>query len=152
MSHIDWYDVITSARASTVAHVVPSPAFVFVFVATSWTNLAPIISNLSSNSIAFATLTLIYMTHVWLMCMTHVYDSYVWLVCMTNWLPVNPSLVIFGLPQLCLIITVFPFELIWTHPMTSSSLRPARVIKQEQSRKLDTGQWRHQLQWARYTL
>ena len=45
------------ALASTVAVVVPSPAFSFVLLATSCTSLAPIFWNLSCNSIALATVT-----------------------------------------------------------------------------------------------
>ena len=45
------------ARAKTVAVVVPSPAFSFVLLATSWTSFAPIFWNLSCNSIALATVT-----------------------------------------------------------------------------------------------
>jgi len=40
-----------------VAVVVPSPAVSFVLLATSYTNLAPMFSNLSSNSISLAILT-----------------------------------------------------------------------------------------------
>ena len=40
-----------------VAVVVPSPAVSFVLLATSYTNFAPIFSNLSSNSISLAILT-----------------------------------------------------------------------------------------------
>ena len=43
--------------ASTVAVVVPSPAKSFVLFATSYTNLAPIFSNLSFNSISLAMVT-----------------------------------------------------------------------------------------------
>ena len=45
------------AWAKTVAVVVPSPATSFVFSDTSFTSLAPIFSNLSSNSISFAIVT-----------------------------------------------------------------------------------------------
>ena len=45
------------ACARTVAVVVPSPATSFVFVDTSFTSLAPMFSNLSSNSISFAIVT-----------------------------------------------------------------------------------------------
>ena len=44
-------------RARIVAVVVPSPATSLVLFATSYTNLAPIFSNLSSNSISLAILT-----------------------------------------------------------------------------------------------
>ena len=43
--------------AKTVAVVVPSPATSFVFSDTSFTILAPMFSNLSSNSISFAIVT-----------------------------------------------------------------------------------------------
>ena len=45
------------ACANTVAVVVPSPAISFVLFATSWTNLAPIFSYGSSNSISLAIVT-----------------------------------------------------------------------------------------------
>ena len=44
-------------RARIVAVVVPSPATSLVLLATSYTNLAPMFSNLSSNSISLAILT-----------------------------------------------------------------------------------------------
>src|SRR5690242_20375493 len=47
----------TTALASTVAVVVPSPARSGVFAATSRTICAPMFSNLSSSSISFATVT-----------------------------------------------------------------------------------------------
>src|ERR1700730_1154515 len=47
----------TMAWASTVAVVVPSPAWSLVFWATSRTIWAPMFSNLSSSSISFATVT-----------------------------------------------------------------------------------------------
>src|SRR5262249_29595896 len=47
----------TIACASTVAVVVPSPAWSLVFWATSRTIWAPMFSNLSSSSISFATVT-----------------------------------------------------------------------------------------------
>ena len=47
----------TIACASTVAVVVPSPAWSLVFCATSRTICAPMFSNLSSSSISFATVT-----------------------------------------------------------------------------------------------
>ncbi len=47
----------TIAWASTVAVVVPSPAWSLVFCATSRTICAPMFSNLSSSSISFATVT-----------------------------------------------------------------------------------------------
>ena len=49
------FDII--ACANTVAEVVPSPARSFVFEATSLTICAPMFSNVSSNSISFATVT-----------------------------------------------------------------------------------------------
>src|SRR6185369_401882 len=48
---------VKSARARTVAVVVPSPATSDVFDATSFTICAPMFSNLSENSISFATVT-----------------------------------------------------------------------------------------------
>merc|ERR1719225_621160 len=45
------------ALAKTVAVVVPSPASSLVLLATSWTSLAPMFSNLSFNSTALATVT-----------------------------------------------------------------------------------------------
>ena len=48
---------LTIAWASTVAVVVPSPATVLVFEATSRTICAPMFSNLSSSSISLATVT-----------------------------------------------------------------------------------------------
>src|SRR6188474_1490435 len=45
------------ARANTVAVVVPSPAMSEVFEATSFTSLAPMFSNRSSNSISLLTVT-----------------------------------------------------------------------------------------------
>lgn len=45
------------ARAKVVAVVVPSPAWSFVFCATDLISCAPRFSNLSLNSIAFATVT-----------------------------------------------------------------------------------------------
>ena len=48
---------VTMACANTVAVVVPSPASSFAFDATSLTICAPMFSNLSSNSISFATET-----------------------------------------------------------------------------------------------
>ena len=48
---------LTIACASTVAVVVPSPATVLVFDATSRTICAPMFSNLSSSSISLATVT-----------------------------------------------------------------------------------------------
>src|SRR2546425_11801205 len=48
---------LTMAWASTVAVVVPSPAWSLVFWATSRTICAPMFSNLSSSSISFATVT-----------------------------------------------------------------------------------------------
>jgi hypothetical protein len=45
------------ALAKIVADVVPSPASSLVFYATDLTRLAPIFSNLSLNSTAFATVT-----------------------------------------------------------------------------------------------
>src|SRR5262245_22367488 len=48
---------VKSARASTVAVVVPSPATSEVLDATSFTIWAPMFSNLSENSISFATVT-----------------------------------------------------------------------------------------------
>ena len=48
---------LTMVAASTVAVVVPSPAWSLVFCATSRTIWAPIFSNLSSSSISLATVT-----------------------------------------------------------------------------------------------
>src|SRR5690242_9526016 len=48
---------VKSARARTVAVVVPSPATSDVFDATSFTICAPMFSNLSENSISLATVT-----------------------------------------------------------------------------------------------
>ncbi len=48
---------LTMAAASTVAVVVPSPAWSLVFCATSRTICAPMFSNLSSSSISLATVT-----------------------------------------------------------------------------------------------
>ena len=48
---------LNNYRAIIVAVVVPSPTSSFVFEATALTNEAPTFSNLSENSIAFATVT-----------------------------------------------------------------------------------------------
>src|SRR4029079_5973257 len=64
LSVIGWWPAATifepsvkSARARTVAVVVPSPATSDVFDETSFTICAPMFSNLSENSISFATVT-----------------------------------------------------------------------------------------------
>ncbi len=54
---IDFKPSLTIACAKTVAVVVPSPASSLALEATSFTICAPMFSNLSSNSISFATLT-----------------------------------------------------------------------------------------------